>query len=113
MHELSIAMSIVEICTEEVQKAEAERVTRVEIEIGSMAGVETEALVFSWDVATKDTPVDGAPLIIHHIEALGRCRECGKEFKVENFYSPCPFCGAFGYEITRGKELQIKAITAE
>lgn len=113
MHELSIAMSIVEISTEEARKAGGEKVTQVEVEIGSMAGVESEALTFSWDAATSGTIVEGAPLVIHHKKALGKCRECQAEFEVDNFFSPCPSCGAYGYEIIQGKELQIKAITLE
>jgi hydrogenase nickel incorporation protein HypA/HybF len=113
MHELSIAMSIVEICTEEVQKASASKVTKVEVEIGSLAGVETEALEFSWDVAINNTVVEDAPLVIKKIIARAKCRECQSEFDIENYFSPCPSCGAFGYEVVQGKELQVKAITIE
>jgi hydrogenase nickel incorporation protein HypA/HybF len=113
MHELSIAMSIVDICTEEVQKAQAEKVTQVELEIGSLSGVEIEALKFSWDVAVNNTPVAGAPLQIRYVKARAKCQECNSEFDIENYFSPCSECGAFGYEVIAGKELQIKAITVE
>ena len=113
MHELSIAMSIVEVCSEEVQKAGATKVTKVEVEIGSLAGVETEALEFSWDVAINNTLVAGAPLVIRKVMARARCQECQSEFDIENYFSPCPSCGAFGYEVVQGKELQVKAITIE
>ena len=106
-------MSIVEICTEEARKAGAAKVTHVEVEIGSLAGVEPEALSFSWDVATQQTIMEGAPLVIMHIPAMARCKKCGKEFPVENFFSPCPECQEFGYEIFKGKELQIKSILVE
>jgi hydrogenase nickel incorporation protein HypA/HybF len=113
MHELSIAMSIVDICNEEVQKAGASNVIQVEVEIGSLSGVETDALEFSWDVAVKGTPVENAPLLIQKVEAYAKCRSCHAEFHIDNYFSPCPSCGAFGYEVIRGKELQIKAITVE
>jgi hydrogenase nickel incorporation protein HypA/HybF len=113
MHELSIAMSIVDICTEEVHKAGASKVTQVDLEIGSLSGVETEALEFSWDVAVNDSLVQGARLVIHKMEATARCKSCHSEFNIDNFFSPCPTCGAFGFDILRGKELQIKAITVE
>jgi hydrogenase nickel incorporation protein HypA/HybF len=113
MHELSIALSIVEICNEEVQKAGAEKVTQVEVEIGTLSGVEFEALQFSWDVAITNTRVEGAPLIIQKIEAAARCKSCQSVFPIDNYFSPCPFCNAFGYKVIQGKELQIKAITVE
>jgi hydrogenase nickel incorporation protein HypA/HybF len=113
MHELSIAMSIVEICTEELGKAGADKVTLVELEIGSLSGVEIDALEFSWDVAVKDTAVESAPLVIRRVDAAAKCRSCHAEFPIDNFFSPCPQCGEYGFDVIRGKELQIKALTVE
>ena len=113
MHELSIAMSIVDICTEETEKAGAKKVTMVELDIGSMSGVVIEALEFAWEAATQNSVAEGSELRIHSVDARARCPECAQEFDVENFYSPCPGCGAFGYEIFRGQELKVRAITVD
>jgi len=113
MHELSIAMNIVEICTEELQKAGANKVTGVEIEVGTMAGVETDALEFSWDVAISDSLLEGAPLLIRKIQAIAKCMDCGKEFIMDDAFNPCPACGNYGNDILKGRELKIKAITIE
>jgi hydrogenase nickel incorporation protein HypA/HybF len=113
MHELSIATSIVEICVEEAHKAGAAKVTRVEVEIGSLSGVEPEALAFSWDIAIQSTILEGAPLEIIHSQAMAKCRHCSHEFVVDNFFSPCPECMEFGYEVFKGKELQIRSILVE
>ena len=113
MHELSIALNIVDICTEEARKTGAGKVSRVEVEIGSMAGVEYEALNFSWDVAVNNTIVEGAPLVIHKVQASGRCNNCGHEFPIEDFMTPCPSCGEFLFEVVKGKELLVKSISVE
>jgi hydrogenase nickel incorporation protein HypA/HybF len=113
MHELSIAMSIVDICNEELHKAGSSRVTQVEVEIGSLSGVETAALEFSWDAAINKTPVEGATLLIRKVQATAKCNECQAEFEIDNYFSPCSECGAFGYAVARGKELQIIAIIVE
>ncbi len=113
MHELSIAMSIVEICITEARNANAKKITGVEVEIGDLSGVQADALEFSWDVATKNSLLEGAPLIIQQIEAIAKCIECGNEFVMEDAFSPCPSCGNYGNEIIKGKELKIKAITIE
>jgi len=113
MHELSIAISIVETCTEELIKAGAKKVSRVELQVGSLSGVEHEALEFSWDVATKASPVEGAELFIHKTEASAICLDCGNEFKIDNLYSTCPACDSFRNNITKGKELLIKALVVE
>ena len=106
-------MNIVEICIDEVKKAEAKKVTGVELEIGTMSGIESDALEFSWDVAINNSILEGAGLIIHKIEATARCVECGTEFVMEDVFGLCPSCGKYRNEILSGKELRIKAITIE
>lgn len=113
MHELSIAMNIVEICVEEAQKSGAGKVTGVEVEVGSMSGVIPDALEFSWDVATKDSLLEGAGLKITAIKATARCVHCGEEFGMEDAFEPCPACNKFENDILTGQELKIKAITIE
>lgn len=113
MHELSIAMSIVEICAEEVSKASAKRVCRVEVEVGTMSGVVAEALEFAWDPAAQGSCAEDAELIIIQTEAMARCKACGAEFGVDSFYDACPACSDFGYDIIKGNELRVKSVTVE
>jgi hydrogenase nickel incorporation protein HypA/HybF len=113
MHELSIAYSIIDIVTEEAAKVSGTKVSSVELEIGSMAGVETEALNFAWDMATHETILDGAPLIIHDMEAIAECMECHNHFKIENFFSDCPKCGSTRYELLQGKELRVRSFLVD
>lgn len=113
MHELSIATSIIEIVREEAAKAGSGKVTRVELEIGTMAGIETEALLFSWDLVIKNTIADESPLVIHLLQAMAECNECHTRFKIDNFFTNCPSCESYRYEIFQGKELRVKAIVVE
>ena len=113
MHELSIAMSIVETCTEEAGKAGGTSVSSVEVEIGKLSGVIPEALEFSWDVAIKDSLLENARLKINEIAAKGRCLDCGQEFEMDDTFSSCPSCGGYGNEILQGQELKIRALTIE
>ena len=64
MHELSIAMSIVEIASEEAARQNAARVEAVHLRLGALSGVVKDALLFSWDLACDETPVAGAKLAI-------------------------------------------------
>lgn len=113
MHEVSIATSIVEIALNEADKAGASRITQVEVEIGSLAGVETEALLFAWDLVTRSTPADHSELVIHQIQATARCLDCSHEFGLNHFLAVCPQCQGQRYELIRGKELRAAAITVE
>jgi hydrogenase nickel incorporation protein HypA/HybF len=69
MHELSVALSLVDIATEEGGRLGG-RVCAVHVKIGQLAGVAKEALAFSYDIACQDTPIAGSRLVIE--EAEGR-----------------------------------------
>ena len=73
MHELSIAMSIAELAVEEAHKHDATSVIRVDVEIGTLSGVETEALEFAWDVAIQGTAAEKASLRIISVPAEAMC----------------------------------------
>jgi len=113
MHEVSIATGIAEIALDEASKAAASRITLVEVEIGSLAGVETEALLFAWDMVTRSTIAEGSQLQIHSIQAIAECKECGHRFPAEHFMTQCPNCESFRYDLSGGKELRTSAITVE
>ena len=113
MHELSIALSIVESAEEAARTNQATMISKVEVEIGSMAGVETEALLFAWDAVVQGTMAQGALLSITTIQAEAHCTACGNDFPVENYFAECPQCGRFQYEIFRGKELRICSLIVD
>lgn len=48
MHELSIALNLVQIAEEAARKEKAERVRKVYIAVGALSGVVPEALLFEW-----------------------------------------------------------------
>ena len=113
MHELSIALSIVELAIEEARKADSTVIKQVDIEIGTLAGVESEALLFAWESARSGTPAQSAPRLIHTVQAEAACLECGKAFPLEHFFAQCPDCGSFRYDIRKGRELRIKSMLVE
>jgi hydrogenase nickel incorporation protein HypA/HybF len=70
MHELSIAVNIVEIASEEAKRLDARRVESVHVTVGEFSGVAKEALLFAWEMASQDTAVAGSRLAIE--DAPGR-----------------------------------------
>jgi len=64
MHELSVAMSLVDTICEELPQLGAVTVRAVRIRVGALSGVGMEALMFAFDVAADGTPIAGARLII-------------------------------------------------
>jgi hydrogenase nickel incorporation protein HypA/HybF len=108
MHELSVAIGIVNIAEKETQKANKSRVELIELEIGSLSGIELDSLEYIWEVAVKGTVLEGAIKKIDFIEGQANCLECETSFKVENVYDNCPTCKSYFKDIIKGKELRVK-----
>lgn len=110
MHELSVVMGIVDIAEEQVKINHAHHVDSIELEIGTMAGVELEALNFVWPVAVKNTVLDDAERELIIIEAKARCMDCGTEFLIKDRFEACPNCHDYLTEFIQGKELRVKSL---
>jgi hydrogenase nickel incorporation protein HypA/HybF len=110
MHELSIAMGIVKIAEDETAKVKEKTVTKIELEIGQLAGIEIDSLNFVWESAVKDTVLEHAKKEIIVIPGRAKCADCNTEFYLENIYDSCPKCNSNFKGIIQGKELRVKAL---
>ena len=61
MHELSIALSILDLVALEAIKQKAHEVKEIELEVGHWAGVDISALSFSMRAAQRYSPFEKAP----------------------------------------------------
>src|SRR5579859_5386138 len=113
MHELSIAMGIVEAATEEAQKRGVQ-VSAVHLRLGALSGVVKDALMFSWEVACQDTQLQGSQLIVDEVPVIVFCTQCHAERELPSVQSfACPVCGAATMDIRQGKELEVFAIEVQ
>ena len=113
MHELSIAMNIVDITVDYAARDHAKHVSEIEIEVGSLAGIVIEALDFAMEVAVKSTICEGAKWKFIEIKARGSCPDKNESYEISDLYSPCPFCGKYGHELTQGKEIRVKSLLVD
>ena len=75
MHELSIALSLIDaVCDELPRIGAGASVRSVRIRLGPESGVVADALTFAFDVAVADSPIAGARLEIEH--------SCGRELEL-------------------------------
>src|SRR5262245_13384123 len=106
MHELSIALSIVELASAEVVKRGPVHVSALQLKLGALSGVVKEALLFSYDIACQDTPLAGSQLIIEDVPVVVFCPRCQAEQTVESIqHFACLACGELTSDIRHGKEL--------
>lgn len=110
MHELSIAMSIVEIAEEEAQQRNAQ-VSAVHLKLGMLSGVVKEALLSSYGLACEGTSLEGSSLVIEEVPIEVFCDTCQANRKpVSVHWFACPECGTTTPMVVHGKELEITAM---
>ncbi len=113
MHELSIAMGIVEAATEEAQRRGVQ-VTAVHLRLGALSGVVKDALLFSYEVACQDTPLQGSQLIVEDMPVIVFCARCQGSRTLESVQLfQCPECGTPTMDVRQGKELEVFALEVE
>lgn len=108
MHEMSICESIVSVIEQQAVAQSFTRVRRVRLEIGPLAGVELEALRFSFDVVTRGGIAAGSELDVIGLPVTGWCMPCAGSVEVRERFDACPDCGSYQIQITGGEELRIK-----
>lgn len=112
MHELSIALSLVELAAEAAANAGAERVEAVHLRVGALAGVVPEALQFSFAIAARGTPLEDAQLAIEALPTVIFCACCDADRALPTPGSfRCPVCGTPSAAIRQGRELELVALT--
>jgi hydrogenase nickel incorporation protein HypA/HybF len=110
MHELSLAMSVVNIAEKEAIKASAQEVNAITLQIGECSGVEINSLEFVWPAAVKNSVLENAAKEFEIIEGKAKCLECETTFHIKTLYQACPECGSYFHDIQKGKEFLIKSI---
>jgi hydrogenase nickel incorporation protein HypA/HybF len=113
MHEMSLALSIVDLAVETAGREGENRVSEVEIEVGNMAGVMADSLQFCLEAAARTTIVEGAAFRLVETRAIGECPSCKNSFETVSFFAVCPDCGQGGVTVSGGQELRLIALTIE
>jgi hydrogenase nickel incorporation protein HypA/HybF len=115
MHELSIAMSIVEMAQEEAERLSANegpvQVQAVHLRLGKLSGVVKEALLSSFEMACESTLLEGSLLLIEEVPVEVFCPNCKVSRLVTSIqWFCCPQCGTSTPTVVHGKELEVVAL---
>jgi hydrogenase nickel incorporation protein HypA/HybF len=111
MHELSIAVGIVDLACDHMARFQRPRLDAVHLRLGPLSGVVREALVFSFDAASAGTPAEGARLEIEDVAAVVWCPACRAERPLgSTMRRRCPECGSATPDVVRGTEMEVVAL---
>ena len=113
MHELSIALSLVDLAIGEADR-QGGRVCALHLKVGAMAGVVPDALRASYEMACTDTPLAGSRLVIEEVPVVVFCPQCEAERPLDGVQSLCcPTCGTPASRLEHGRELELVAMEIE
>lgn len=111
MHELSIAMSILDMAREESEARGGAHIAAIHLRLGPLAGVVKQALLSAYEMAREGTPLESSRLVIEEVPILVYCPVCMGQRRVDSMQSfTCGECQAPVSEILQGKELQVFAL---
>jgi hydrogenase nickel incorporation protein HypA/HybF len=113
MHELSVTEELLNIVMQHADKAEAQRVLKINLVIGDLSTFAGESIQFYFDILSKGTKAEEASLSISRIPARVRCRQCHDEFAPKETDWVCPRCGGPVEDIICGREFYVESIEVE
>lgn len=110
MHELSVALSLIEAVEEEASQHDG-RVQAIHLKLGRLSGIAREALLSAFNMASADTIIEGAQLLIEDVPIVVYCPRCQCRQPVASIqWFCCPVCEGPASEVVQGKELEVVAL---
>lgn len=113
MHEMSLAVALIDQVEQIVEKEEASVVIKLKVSIGDLSGVEEEAFKLCFPSAAEGSSAEGAYLEIEHIPLVVKCRECGRKTNPEIPFIECGACHSPNVKIVEGRDFLISSVELE
>lgn len=111
MHELSLCRGLLSQVSELAQHHGRDRVSRIVLRIGPLAGVETALLKQAFEVARSDTVARDAQLQIEESPLVIFCPTCQQSAAASLPRLDCPRCGNQQTTLQGGDELLLLSIS--
>jgi hydrogenase nickel incorporation protein HypA/HybF len=86
MHELSIAMSVIDLAAEEARQR-GSRVLAVHLRLGPLSGVVPQALASAFELAREGTELADCRLVMEDVPITIYCPTCAAEKPAESIQS--------------------------
>ena len=113
MHEMSLAVGVLQLVEETARREQAARVRRIILEIGQLAAVDRDAMRFCFEAVVRGSLAEGAVLDIQEIPGRAWCSTCAATVSMDERIAACPTCGNFQLQPTGGTEMHVREIEIE
>ena len=114
MHELSLALGILDLAAEEAERQGGGRVVAIHLRLGPLSGVVKDALRSAYELAREGSSLSAAELVIEEVPLVAYCPACAAQRAPPSAQQLCcPVCGTPTPEVVRGRELEVVALEIE
>jgi hydrogenase nickel incorporation protein HypA/HybF len=113
MHEMGIANSVLQAVRTEMQRYPGAYPAKVCVRIGQMTAIDQDALRFCFEAITRETDMEKLGLEIEACPLRYRCRRCGRDFVVQDYFVRCSDCASLDTECVSGDELELAYLEVE
>lgn len=107
MHELTLCEALLDLLDEEQARRGFRSLRRLRLEIGRFGCIDPDALVYAFEVTTRNTWLDGATIEVDRPPGRARCLDCGDDVEVFDRLADCPRCGGPRLLPTGGDEMRL------
>lgn len=113
MHEVSVAMEIIEGINNNIKIYNLKSVDKITLSIGEFTCIDENSLRFAFFSMSKGTIFENAKLAINKIKAISYCDYCKEEFNITYTNKICPKCNKFSFNLIKGDEIILESIEGE
>ncbi len=113
MHELAVTESILKIAVQHATRANAVRVTSLQLVIGQLSSIVDESVRFYWDMISEGTMCEGAQLHFERQPAVLKCLDCDQTYTLSGELTDCPNCHSARIKVVAGEEFYLDSIEVE
>lgn len=113
MHELGIAINIVEVVQRHLPADKQMRVKKIFIRAGKLTAIYPPALETCIEAVARGTPVEGAQVVITQDPIAAKCRSCNAVTEFDEPPFVCATCGQMQFDIASGRDLFVESIEVE
>ncbi len=110
MHELALIQELCTLASAAAAQQGARHIHRLELRIGELGGVDTDALRQAFAVVASTAPWQHAELDLQVVPTRCFCPHCEQPFSPADVIYACPECGQLSNKILEGRELELVAL---
>lgn len=104
MHEFSLCQGLVSILAKQPFKQGDRLLTRIEVTVGPLSGVEPELLMHAYPLVVKNTPFENVELSLTNSDVVVECQSCLALSHAKINDLRCTSCGCDKTLVRQGNE---------